>query len=145
MGSPSVADAASSALWSPNTTTPDDLTAAWVNEALGRLGGNAAQHWLFALLTHTVSEQGIPAGLPASAQVIHKTGTMYGTEIDSAYVISGRVSYVVSIAVAGLNEADGWSRIAQISARIWQYESSRSAFVAPIIAPVGPSPHSNRY
>ncbi|TMF29191.1 MAG: serine hydrolase, partial [Chloroflexi bacterium] len=34
-----------SVLWVPNTTTPDDLTAAWVNAALGRLGGAAARQW----------------------------------------------------------------------------------------------------
>src|SRR5438309_4839324 len=45
-----------SVLWIPNTTTTDDLTAAWVNEALGRLGGTAAQRWLFPLLTHTANE-----------------------------------------------------------------------------------------
>src|SRR5713226_2506130 len=65
-----------SALWMPNTTTPDDLAAAWINEALGRLGGASAQHWLLPLLTHTVREQGIPAGLPGTATVVHKVGAM---------------------------------------------------------------------
>jgi beta-lactamase class A len=134
-----------SALWIPNTTTPDDLTAAWVNEALGRLGGASAQHWLFPLLTHTASEQGIPAGLPASATVVHKVGTMYGTEIDSAYVVTGRTTYVLSVAVDRLDEATGWSVIARVSARIWLYESGRSDFTAPILTPVGPSPRANRY
>jgi len=134
-----------SALWIPNTTTPDDLTAAWVNEALGRLGGVPAQQWLRPLLTHTASEQGIPAGLPASATVVHKVGTMYATEIDSADVVDGRVTYVLSVAVDGLDEARGWSLIARVSARIWQYESGRPDFVAPILTPVGPSPRANRY
>jgi len=53
-----------SVLWVPNTTTPDDLTAAWVNAALNRLGGAAARQWLFPLLTHTANERGIPAGVP---------------------------------------------------------------------------------
>jgi beta-lactamase class A len=134
-----------SALWNPNTTTPDDLTAAWVNEALGRLGGASAQGWLLPLLIHTASEQGIPAGLPAGMSVAHKTGTMYGTEIDSAYVTGGRVTYVLSVAVDGLDEATGWSVIARVSARIWQYESGRPGFVAPILPPLGPSPRPNRH
>jgi beta-lactamase class A len=123
-----------SALWVPNTTTTDDLTAAWVNEALGRLGGGAAQAWLFPLLTHTVNEHGIPAGLPAGATVVHKIGTMNGTENDSAYIDSGRTSYVLSVAVDGIDESLGWSLIAQISGRIWQFESSRPDFVAPVVA-----------
>src|SRR6266566_105715 len=82
-----------SVLWVPNTTTPDDLTAAWVNAALDRLGGAAARQWLFPLLTHTVNEHGIPAGLPASATVVHKVGTLDGTENDS-----GRPDFVTSVA-----------------------------------------------
>src|SRR5438270_882227 len=88
-----------SALWDPNTTTADDLTAAWVNEALGRLGGASAQRWLYPVLTHTVNEHGIPAGLPGSATVVHKVGTMYGTDNDSAYVVNGRISFVLPVAV----------------------------------------------
>src|SRR3989441_1341009 len=74
-----------SALWIPNTTTTDDLAAAWVNESLGRLGAAAAQRWLSAVLIHTTNEQGIPTGLPGTAKVVHKVGTMYGTENDSGY------------------------------------------------------------
>src|SRR5205814_8966915 len=39
-----------SAFWVPNTTTPDDLSQAMVSEALGRLGGAAAQAWLYPIL-----------------------------------------------------------------------------------------------
>jgi beta-lactamase class A len=135
-----------SALWVPNTTTPDDLTAAWVDEALGRLGGSAAQRWLFPVLTHTANEDGIPSGLPASATVVHKVGTMYGTENDAAYIVDGPITYVLSVSVDGLDEAAGWSLIAQISARIWQYELSRPAFVASVVAtPVPASVVLNRH
>src|SRR5882762_7364131 len=134
-----------SALWDPNTTTADDLTAAWVNEALGRLGGAPAQSWLYPVLTHTVNEHGIPAGLPGSATVVHKVGTMYGTENDSAYVVNGRISYVLSVAVDGIDEAAGWSVIARISARIWQYELSRPEFVVPVIPPEAPRQPETRY
>src|SRR3989441_618937 len=135
-----------SALWVPNTTTPDDLTAAWVNAALGRLGSAAARQWLFPLLTHTANEHGLSPPLPASATVVHKVGTLDGTENDSGYVVSGRTSYVLSVAVEGLDEAPGWSLIAQISARIWQYETGRSDFLTPVAAtPVAPSPRLNRH
>jgi beta-lactamase class A len=134
-----------SALWIPNTTTPDDLTAAWVNEALGRLGGVTAQHWLAPLLIRTASEHGIPAGIPAGATVAHKVGMMYGKELDAAYVVNGRIAYVLSVAADGPNEATGWSVIAKVSARVWQYESSRPDFVAPIVKPLAPSPRPNHH
>src|SRR2546423_554333 len=134
-----------SALWIPNTTTPGDLTGAWVNEVIGRLGGANAQRWLYPLLTHTASEQGIAAGIPAGATVAHKVGTMYGTENDSAYVANGRISYVLTVAVDGINEAAGWSVIARVSARIWQYEATRPDFVAPIVKALAPGPRPNRH
>jgi len=135
---------------------------------LGRLGGEAAQRWLYPVLTHTANEQGIPAGLPSpaalstpgaaesaalstpgaaeTATVVHKVGTMYGTENDSAYVVDGRTSYVLSVAVDGIDEAAGWSVIARISARIWQYEASRPDFVAPVeVTSVALAQHSNRH
>jgi beta-lactamase class A len=135
-----------SALWIPNTTTTDDLTAAWVNESLGRLGGPPAQRWLFPLLTHTANEEGIPAGVPAGSTVVHKVGTLDGTEDDSAYIVNGRTSYVLSVAVDGIDESLGWSLIARISARIWQYEASRADYVAPVVVtPVAASPVVNRH
>jgi beta-lactamase class A len=134
-----------SALWSPNTTTTDDLTAAWVNEALGRLGGAVAQRWLYPALTHTANERGIPAGLPSAATVVHKVGTMYGTENDSGYVVNGKTAYVLSVSVDGVDEAAGWSVIAQISARVWQYELSRPDFVVPAIPPEAPRQPETRY
>jgi beta-lactamase class A len=134
-----------SALWIPNTTTTDDLTAAWVNEALGRLGDGSAQRWLYPLLTHTANEEGVPAGLPATATVVHKVGTMYGTDNDSAYVVNGGVAYVLAVSVDGLDEAEGWPVIARISARIWQYELSRPEYVVPVIPPEAPHQPETRY
>lgn len=130
---------AGSALWDPNTATPSDLSTAWVNEVLGRLGGAAAQQWLFPILTHTAFEQGIPAGVPGGVTVVHKVGSMYGVENDSAYVTNGRISYVLTVAVNGPDEATGWSVIAQVSQRIWQYEASRPDYVSAVTAsPVPP-------
>ena len=129
---------AASALWIPNTATPDDLAAAWTNEALGRLGGAAALNWLRPLLTHTASEQGIPAGIPAGVTVSHKVGTYTGSENDSAYVSSGSISYVLSVAIDSTDEAAGWNTIAQISARIWRYEAGRPAYVTVVSATPAP-------
>src|SRR5467141_108219 len=70
----------SSALWIPNTTTPDDLSQAWVNEALGRIGAAPAQQWLYPILTRTASEQGIPAGVPANVHVVLYFKDLTGTE-----------------------------------------------------------------
>src|SRR3982074_422155 len=106
-----------SALWIPNTTTTDDLTAAWVDEALGRLGAGPAQAWLYPVLTHTASELGIPAGLPGTATVVHKVGTMYGTENDSGYIVNGTIAYVLSVSVDGLDEAAGFALTARCSRR----------------------------
>lgn len=134
-----------SALWVPNTTTTDDLTAAWTSEALGRLGAASAQQWLFPLLTHTVNEHGIPAGVPASAMVVHKVGTMYGTENDSGYIVNGPLAYVLSVSVNSRDEAAGWSVIARISARVWQYELGRPQFVVPVIPPEAPRQPDHRH
>jgi hypothetical protein len=70
---------------------------------------------------------------------------MYGTENDSAYVVNGRISYVLSVSVDGIDEAAGWSTIARISARIWQYELSRPEFVVPVIPPEAPRQAETRY
>lgn len=124
-----------SALWVPNTTTPDDLAAAWVTEVLGRLGGGPAQRWLYPILTHTAYERGIPAGLPRGATVVHKVGILEGIQNDSAYVTSGRLAYVLVVTVDGLDASAGWSLVGRVSGRVWQYESARPQFVAPAPTP----------
>jgi beta-lactamase class A len=132
-------------LWDPNTTTPDDLTAIWVKEALGGLGGPGAQGWLYPNLTHTAAEAGIPAGVPAGARVVHKTGDMYGTENDAADVSDGSVHYVLAVCISGLDEVSGWNLIQRISARIWQYEVGRPDYPTPIVAPPAPRLHDARH
>src|SRR5438309_4210868 len=130
----------SSALWIPHTTTADDRAQAWINEELGRLGGARAQQWLYPILTHTAFEQGIPAGMPGGVAVVHKVGSLNGTENDSAYVTDGRVSYVLAVAVEAPDEVTGFSLIAQVSARVFQYERGRPSFVVPVIAsPAAPA------
>jgi beta-lactamase class A len=116
--------AANSTFWIPNTTTPGDLAGLWVNEAGGLLGGRAAQAWLYPLLTHTETENGIPAGLPPGATVVHKTGSLDATVLDAAYVQAAGRAYVLVICVSGIGELQSWPLVASLSQRIWQYESA---------------------
>ncbi len=134
-----------SALWDPNTTTTNDLAALWVSEALGHLGGSAAQNWLYPILTHTAEEAGIAAGLPASATVVHKTGDMYGTENDAAYIANGSIRYLLTVSVTGPDEATGWTVIQRLSARVWQYEAGRPDYPTPIIASPAPKLRDTRH
>ena len=112
---------------------------------MGQLGGSAAQNWLYPILTHTAEEAGIAAGMPASATVVHKTGDMYGTENDAAYVANGSVRYVLVVSVTGPDEATGWTVVQRLSARVWQYEAGRPDYPAPIIAPPAPKLRDTRH
>jgi beta-lactamase class A len=107
----------------PNTTTADDLATLLSALASGRLGGAAAQAWLYPLLTHTRYEAGIPAGVPSGASVVHKTGDVDSTLDDAAIVQGGRNgAYVIVVMSDG---ASGWGLLASISAAVWSYEQSR--------------------
>jgi beta-lactamase class A len=109
-----------------NTTTSGDLADLWIAEAQGKLGGAAAQAWLYPLLTRTAYESGIPADLPASATVVHKTGALDLTENDAALVAGGPSGlYVLTTMTNGLDETAGPVLIAAISAAVWQYEAAR--------------------
>jgi beta-lactamase class A len=116
----------SSDFFAGNTTTAADLAALWVAEAKGNLGGAAAQAWLYPLLTGTVYESGVPAGVPAGSTVVHKIGALDAVDNDAALVTSGPDGpYVVVVMTDGLGGDPGWSLIAGISAAVWQFEASR--------------------
>jgi beta-lactamase class A len=116
--------ARSSSFFDSNTTTADDLSLLLVAEAQAKVGGTAAQSWLYPLLTNTRYEAGIPAGSPA-AIVIHKTGELDAVTDDAGLVTGGKNGpYALSVTTDGLGDA-GWAVIAQISAAIWQYETAR--------------------
>lgn len=116
--------ASASVFFSDNTTTPDDLAALWVAEATGRLGGRAAQAWLYPVLTATRTEAGIPAGVPSSATVVHKTGALDDEVNDAALVNGGpHGPYVLVVMTSGLGDA-GWPLIASISSSVWSFEGS---------------------
>jgi beta-lactamase class A len=113
--------AAQSSFYDPNQTTAADLAALWTTEAQGRAGGRRAQQWLYPLLTKTAFEDGIPAGVPASARVVHKIGAIGPTLIDAGLVIGPKGQYVVAIAIEGLPGDAGWALIARFSKVVWQY------------------------
>ena len=116
-----------SAFFVGNTTTSADLAALWVAEAQGKLGGAAAQAWLYPFLTDSRTESGIPAGV-GSGGVVHKTGTIDAVDDDAALVIAGPDGpYVLTVMSDGLGGADGWQLIASISAAVAQFEASRTS------------------
>ncbi|HEV3124950.1 MAG TPA: serine hydrolase [Candidatus Dormibacteraeota bacterium] len=122
------AGAGGSSFFEPNTTTPDDLAHLWVAEQSGELGGTQTQGWLYPLLTHTVLEAGIPAGVPSNVTVVHKTGSLdTGVQNDAAVVLGGPAgAYVLVVMTDSGSWSGGLQIIADISSRVWAYESSRS-------------------
>ncbi|HEY8760093.1 MAG TPA: serine hydrolase [Candidatus Dormibacteraeota bacterium] len=119
--------ATGSSFFDGNTTTATDLTALWVAEAQGRLGGAAAQAWLYPLLTRTSFESGIPAGT-SGATVVHKTGALDLTENDTALLLGAPSGpYVLTVLTDGLDETAGPTLIASIARAVETFESARSA------------------
>ncbi len=112
-----------SSFYYPNRTTAADLASLWTAEARGQAGGQAAQQWLYPLLTRTAFEKGIPAGVPGSARVVHKVGWIDSTVNDAALVTAPGVSYVLAVTTDGLGGDPAWGLIARISAVVWKYET----------------------
>jgi beta-lactamase class A len=120
------AGATNSSFFDGNTTTADDLASLWLAEADGRLGGQAAQAWLYPLLTNTNYESGIPAGVGPGAQVVHKVGAVDLAVDDAALVLSGPDGpYVLTVMTDELGGDAAWQLVASISAAVWQFEASR--------------------
>jgi beta-lactamase class A len=118
--------AVESDFWVPNTTTAADLARLWQNEMAGSAGGTAAENALFPWMTHTAYEDGIPAGLPAGAQVAHKVGEIDAMVADAALVLNGpHGAYVLVVMTDGLGGDAAWQLIAQISTDVWQLETAR--------------------
>ena len=98
------------------------------DEAKGKLGGAAAQAWLYPLLVGTATEAGIPAGVAARSVVVHKTGALDGEENDAALVESGpNGAYVLTVMTDGLGGDAGWQTIASISSAVWSFESAKAS------------------
>ncbi len=113
--------ATESAFYDPNTTTAGDLARLWQSEADGKAGGVAAQSYLFALLTRTHYEEGIPAGVPSGEMVAHKVGFLDAEFNDAALVEGGpRGAYVLSVCTEG----GSWQLIAQVAHAVAVFEAS---------------------
>src|SRR5437879_4329520 len=111
-----------------NAWAASDLAVLWADEAKGKLGGAAAQAWLYPLLVGTATEAGIPAGVAARSVVVHKTGALDGEENDAALVESGpNGAYVLTVMTDGLGGDAGWQTIASISSAVWSFESAKAS------------------
>lgn len=117
--------ASESAFFVPNVTTANDLARLMADEARGNAGGAVAEAWLYSLLTGTAFENGIPAGVGSAATVAHKIG-VYGTAASDAGLVSGSANgpYVLAVCTDGPGGDQGMALIAQVSAAVWQFESS---------------------
>ena len=116
--------ATNSAFFYPNRTTAGDLAALWTAEATGRAGGAPAQQWLYPLLTRTAFESGVPAGVPRSAQVVHKVGWLDDTVNDAALVTAPNTRYVLVIMSDGLGGDPAWALLARLSAIVWAHTAA---------------------
>jgi beta-lactamase class A len=115
-----------SAFYVPNTTTSSDLARLWVDEASERAGGRLAQQYLYPILTHTMYEDGIPAGVPSGTTVVHKIGILDNEVNDAALITKGpRGAYVLTICTQGPGGDPGWKLLADISRAVWQFEAAR--------------------
>ena len=119
--------ARSSVLFTDNTTSASDLATLWAAEARGTLGGAAAQTWLYPMLTGTVTESGIPAGVQGKSSVMHKTGAIDQVENDAALVTTGpNGAYVLVVMTDGLGGDAGWQLIASVASDTWSFEAARA-------------------
>jgi beta-lactamase class A len=113
-------------LYDPNLVDPNDLAALWRNEYQGHAGGAKAQAWLYPLLTHTdpSHEQGIPAGVPSSAVVVHKIGNYESGNNDAALILNGPSgAYILVVMTDGLSESTANALMRRLAADTWAYES----------------------
>jgi beta-lactamase class A len=115
-----------SAFFVGNQTTADDLARLLAAEGGGLAGGTGAQQWLYPYLTKSQFEDGIPAGVPGSAQVVHKTGQVDSVTADAALVSGGpHGSYALAVMIGDQGGDAGWQLIAKVSAAVWSFEAAR--------------------
>ncbi len=120
--------ATQSVFFTDNTTSANDLAALWDAEATGKLGGAAAQAWLYPTLTNTRTEAGVPAGVPQGTVVVHKSGEIDEVVNDAALVTSGpKGAYILTVMTSGIPGDPGWQLIASISSAVRTFEASRTA------------------
>lgn len=114
-------------LYAPNLVDSHDLAALWQNEYEGKAGGKAAQAWLYPLLTHTdpSHEQGIPAGVPSSAIVVHKIGNYASGNNDAALILNGPSGpFILVVLTDGLSGSSANALMRRLAAATWAYEAA---------------------
>ncbi|NNG15804.1 MAG: serine hydrolase [Gemmatimonadales bacterium] len=95
-----------------NTTTARDLGVIFTALAEGRAAGNSATAAMLAILERQEFNEGIPAGLPPSTRVAHKTGAITAINHDAAIVYpTDGPPYVLVILVRGIEDHDASSTL----------------------------------
>lgn len=105
-----------------NTTTARALLELLSAVARGEVAGQDATREMISILEAQHFNEGIPAGLPDSVAVAHKTGWITGIVHDAAVVRPpGRAPYVLVVLTRGDVEAERARRaIADVSRLIWE-------------------------
>ncbi len=105
-----------------NTTTARDLGVLLAAIAGNRAAGPASCRRMLDLLERQHFNEGIPAGLPPSTPVAHKTGWFSGTHHDAALVLPhGRRGYVLVVLTRGIADQAASARlIADVSRMVWE-------------------------
>ncbi|MFL6283598.1 MAG: serine hydrolase [Pyrinomonadaceae bacterium] len=105
-----------------NTTTARDLLILFRALAEGRAVSAEASREMADVLAAQKFNEGIPAGLPASVRVAHKTGSITKIEHDAGVVYPpNRKPYVVVVLVRGIaDEARAHKLIADISRAVYE-------------------------
>jgi beta-lactamase class A len=105
-----------------NTTTARDLLILFRALAEGRAVSTEASREMADVLAAQKFNEGIPAGLPASVRVAHKTGSITKIEHDAGVVYPpNRKPYVVVVLVRGIaDEARAHKLIADISRAVYE-------------------------
>jgi beta-lactamase class A len=105
-----------------NTTTARDLLVLLRAIAEGRAVSREASREMTDILLEQKFNEGIPAGLPASVRVAHKTGSITKIEHDAGLVfVPGRKPYVLVVLVRGIaEEKRAHQLIADISRAVYE-------------------------
>jgi beta-lactamase class A len=107
-----------------NTTTARGLLTLLEAIATGRAVDQEASRQMIAILQRQTFNEGIPAGLPASTRVAHKTGELPKLHHDAAIVFAPR-PFVLVILVRGMAERkDSAALMADIARSIYQSTES---------------------
>jgi beta-lactamase class A len=78
---------------------------------------------MIEILLRQEFNEGIPARLPQSVKVAHKTGSINGLYHDFGIVFSeGRKPYILAVMTRGFeNESDAHECVAEVSSRIYRW------------------------